>query len=200
MAAIARAHPIILLIVLLLRILVVNFILLLLAPAFQYSGPSRPNRASIDAALQRPVRPTGANNQYNRQISSLLHVLLRTPAREIWRPLPIWRASRPLETAALHDRNLYRSEKLRSPAVASGKTDWRLSALAKAPLSVVFPLFFDDFLRVFPRACPGGREWARIRPRNVPRLNWPRSRPETAIAATGGLIIVHNTRAVAGVE
>ncbi|HKI17481.1 MAG TPA: hypothetical protein VKA15_06355, partial [Isosphaeraceae bacterium] len=46
-----------------------------------------------------------------------------------------------------------------------------LSTLEKPPFGAIFHHFFDGFLRVFLRAGPSGREWARLQPRKALLLN-----------------------------
>jgi hypothetical protein len=82
----------------------------------------------------------------------------------IWRPNPDPAGQTPRETAGLRNRKVWSAGVLRSSAAASEHSEMALSALEKAPFSAVLRHFFDDFPRVFLRACPRGRNLARMRP------------------------------------
>jgi hypothetical protein len=50
---------------------------------------------------------------------------------------------------------------------APSTAKWRFRPSEKPPFSAIFHDFFDDFHRVFLRACPSGRQLARMRPRKL---------------------------------
>jgi hypothetical protein len=62
---------------------------------------------------------------------------------------------------------------------APSTAKWRFRPSEKPPFSAIFHDFFDDFHRVFLRACPSGRQLARMRRRKAPvfepRANWVRA-------------------------
>jgi hypothetical protein len=66
-----------------------------------------------------------------------------------------------------------------------------LWALENAPFSAVFLDFFDDFLRVLPRACARGRSWARMWPRNALAMIDRCPPPSWGRIKVGGRVIQH---------
>ena len=54
---------------------------------------------------------------------------------------------------------------------APSTAKWRFRPSEKPSLTAIFRDFFDDFHRVFLRACPSGRQLARMRPRKAPVWN-----------------------------
>jgi hypothetical protein len=78
----------------------------------------------------------------------------RAPAREEWRPTADLAGHAPRESAAPRERKVWRTGMLQSSAVGVERCEMALWALEKAPFCASFQRFFDDFPRVFSRACP----------------------------------------------
>jgi hypothetical protein len=88
-----------------------------------------------------------------------------------WRSPANSRGRSGLDAAGLHRRRVWQTGELRSRALGSGQGEMALKALEKVPFGAIFHRFFDDFLRVFLRAFPSGRQGARLRPRKGRVLN-----------------------------
>src|SRR5260370_1821536 len=84
---------------------------------------------------------------------------------EKWRSIADSWGRRRLDAAGLHRRKVWQTDGLRSSVVGSEHGEMALLTLEKPPLGAIFHYFFDDFLRVFLRAFPSARQFARMRPR-----------------------------------
>ena len=101
---------------------------------------------------------------------------VRAKFREKWRSTANSWGRRRLNTTGLHRRKVWRTGGLQSSTNGSGQSKMALETLGKAPIGAISQHFFDDFLRVFPRAWPPRRELARIQPRKGLVLNETRRR------------------------
>jgi hypothetical protein len=68
-----------------------------------------------------------------------------------------------LEATGVHRRKGWQLGGLRSKAAGSEHGEMALLTLEKAPFSAIFRPVLADFRRVFSRAFPSGRKWARMR-------------------------------------
>jgi hypothetical protein len=94
---------------------------------------------------------------------------LRAQAFEKWRPTTDSPRQIAAASAGLPEGKVWCTGVLQSSAVSAAHGEMALWAFDKAPFSAISPDFFDDFLRVFPRAFQAVRKLARIRPRKAPR-------------------------------
>jgi len=102
---------------------------------------------------------------------------VRAHVREKWRFTANSCGRSRLDAAGHHRRKVWQTGGLRSSAVRSGHGEMALQTLEKPPFGAIFHHVFDDFLRVFPQACPSGRKLARFRPRKALVLN--HTQPQT---------------------
>ena len=117
----------------------------------------QPNAQARALLLRVRAAPRARQNRHNRQISLVLHMSFRAPDCETAPALPIWRArrrARQPDSVNVRSGRRPRCNRVQSEGIMA---KWRFRPLEKAPFSVVLRHFFDDFLRVFPRAYPWRR-------------------------------------------
>jgi hypothetical protein len=116
------------------------------------AGPRNTKTRKRGHCLRAPGSPNARQNRRNRQISPVVHMSFRAPTGEKWRPTSDLAGQTPREAAGLRKRKVWQPGVMQSTAVRSEHGEMALSALEKAPFSVVLHHFFDDLPRVFLRA------------------------------------------------
>jgi hypothetical protein len=114
-------------------------------------APTPTRSASQGAPKELPSRATRDKSGTIANLTSL-HTPFRAPTFETWRPTTDRTGESPGAAAGLRKRKGWQAGVLESTAIGSEDGEMALWAPRKAPFSVIFPEFFDDFLRVFPSA------------------------------------------------
>ena len=92
---------------------------------------------------------------------------IRADVGEKWRSTADSSGRWRLDLAGLHSRKVWQTAGLRSRAFGSEHGENGALALEKPPFVAIFHHFFAGFLRVFLRAGPSARKWARFQPRKA---------------------------------
>jgi len=124
------------------------------APRLRSGRIAQQQNAQARALLLRAqAAPRARHNRRNRQIYPILHMSFHARTAKIGAPLPIWRARRGARLPRPVYVKSYRRQRCNRVRSARSPAKWRFRPSKKRHFPSSVRHFFDDFPRVFSRAC-----------------------------------------------